>query len=458
MDGRQRSMNHSLQYRLSLWLSLAILGTAVAAGAFSFIAAYREANEFQDDQLRQVAALIDPHHLPLPQEQRGGVNIADAESRMVVQLLPPERPALAAAPAGDIQLPPTLSAGMQTVTVNDQSWRVFAQRIVPGKQIAVAQQTAVRDELARDSALRTVMPFIILIPLLLLVVGVLIRRMFIPVRILALDLDSRSEQQLGALSEHHLPREILPFVVAINRLLARVERAVAEQRRFVADAAHELRSPLTALSLQAERLSAADMSDTARARLEILKNGMRRTLLLLQQLLTLARVQQTSELLEERASLRHVIRLVLEDMIPLAERKHIDIGMTGPEDASVAAAPVELQIMVKNLVDNAIRYTPAHGRIDLSVTTSDSAVILQIQDDGPGIAEAERVRVFDPFYRVLGGDEIGSGLGLSIVKTLADRLGATVALHDAQPQPPHGLRIVVTFPASPAASAASIPR
>lgn len=448
MDGRQRTMNHSLQYRLSFWLSLAILGVAVAAGAFSFIAAYREAIEFQDDQLRQVAALIDPRHLPIPLEQRGSVNVADAESRMVVQMLSADRVAPSASVADEIQLPSTLPEGIQTIMLNQQSWRVFVQRIEPGKHIAVAQQTAVRDELASDSALRTVMPFIVLIPLLLLLVGGLIRRMFIPVRTLALDLDSRTEQQLGALSEQRLPLEILPFVVAINRLLARVARAVDEQRRFVADAAHELRSPLTALSLQAERLSAADMSDTARERLDVMKNGMRRTLLLLQQLLMLARVQQSSAPAAERVSLRHIIRRVLEDLMPLAERKNIDIGMTGEDDASVAAAPVELQILVKNLVDNAIRYTPDNGRIDLSVSISNAMVVLQIQDDGPGIAVQERARVFDPFYRVLGSDEIGSGLGLSIVKTLADRLGATVELHDAHTRPPHGLRVLVSFPAA----------
>ena len=445
-------MNHSLQYRLSFWLSLAILGVAVAAGVFSFIAAYREANEFQDDQLRQVAALIDPQHLPLPLEQRSGVNIADAESRMVVQILPADALAPTPTPANDIQLPPTLPEGIRTITLNQQSWRVFVKNIAPGKHIAVAQQTAVRDELARDSALRSVMPFIILIPLLLLLVGVLIRRMFLPVRTLALDLDSRSEQQLGALSEHKLPLEILPFVVAINRLLARIERAVEEQRRFVADAAHELRSPLTALSLQAERLSAADMSDTARERLDVMKNGMRRTLLLLQQLLTLARVQQGSAPAAETVSLRHVIRLVLEDMMPLAERKNIDIGMTGTDDAIVDATAVELQILIKNLVDNAIRYSPAHGRIDLSLANSAATAVLQIQDDGPGIAAHERARVFDPFYRILGSDEIGSGLGLSIVKTLADRLGATLELQDAHATPPHGLRVIVTFATAPAIS------
>jgi len=235
-------------------------------------------------------------------------------------------------------------------------------------------------------------------------------------------------------------------VVAINRLLSRVAQSVAVQRRFVADAAHELRSPLTALSLQAERLEAADMSAQARERLASLRTGIQRTRSLLDQLLTLARAQESSHEQSGTVSVQHVFRQVLEELMPLAQAKHIDAGVVSSGDTNVIAREADLKTLVKNLVDNAIRYTPDGGQIDLSVRTNESKVILQVDDTGPGILEEERERVFDPFYHVLGNDEVGSGLGLSIVQTMADRIGASVHLGYSNEQTKSGLRVKVIFP------------
>jgi two-component system OmpR family sensor kinase len=140
-----------------------------------------------------------------------------------------------------------------------------------------------------------------------------------------------------------------------------------------------------------------------------------------------------------------VIRQVLEDLMPLADNKAIDLGIIGDEDANVAAGELDMKVLISNLVDNAIRYTPNGGRIDLSVRTDDKRTILQIDDTGPGIPQEERERVFDPFYRVTGSDEAGSGLGLSIVKTIASRIDASVTFADANDTINRGLRGVVIF-------------
>lgn len=446
MDGIEGKMNRSIQFKLSVWLFLVIVLIALAGGAFSFVKAFHEANELQDDQLRQIAALINRYNLPLPSvKSQEAEPVADSDSRVIVQTLQ-QGGDQKLNPAHDaLVLPGNLADGIQTLTVRDEPWRLYVKTLGSGSKIAIAQQTAVRDEIARDSALRTVMPFAILIPLLLLVVGFLIKQMFMPVKKLALDLDRRSEQDLGQLSETHLPSEIVPFVVAINRLLARVVRSVALQRRFVTDAAHELRSPLTALWLQAERLEAADMSAQARTRLAALKSGLRRTRILLDQLLSLARAQEPSSDKAGPISLQRIVRQVLEDLMPLAESKSLDLGMLNDTDATIAASEVDIKTLVKNLVDNAIRYTPDGGRIDLSVTATETRANLRIDDTGPGIAGEELERVFDPFYRVLGNSEVGSGLGLSIVKTIAERIGASVMLEAASSSPPTGLSVVVTF-------------
>lgn len=440
-------MSRSLQFRLSLWLSLAILAVAVATGVFSFVSAFQEAIELQDDQLRQMAALIHRQRLQVTHFE-GAPNVADPdpETRVVVQLL--RAPVAASSKtAGELPgLPVNLPDGIQTVTVQQVPWRVFVKTLASGARIAVGQQVAVRDEIARNSALQTVLSFLILIPILLLLVGYLIKKMFSPLTRMASELGQRSENDLREIAAAGVPAEIQPFVAAINRLLSLVARSVAMQRRFVADAAHELRSPLTALSLQAERLGTAALPEPAREELRALDRALQRTRGLVEQLLTLARIQETSPARAEGLSIQKVFRQILEGLLPLAEAKNIDIGVTGAEDPTIMAPAADLEILIKNLVENAIRYTPDGGRIDLSVRTGSEGIIVQIEDTGPGIPAAERQRVFDPFYRLLGNDTMGSGLGLSIVRTIADRLGATVRLDDADAQHRKGLRVTVTFP------------
>ena len=450
MDGFEvrTKFKNSLQFRLSAWLLLAIFGVALAAGVFSFVFAFEEANELQDEQLTQIAALMDHDHLPnRPGERPGNVPMADPDSLIVVQALPGPGVPVPASTRPALDLPFELPDGIQTVTLRGEDWRLFVTSANNGPRVGVAQRTAARDEIARDSALRTLMPFVILIPVLLVLVGDLVRKMFRPVAHLALELDGRPEHDLREINGNHLPSEIRPFVAAINLLLSRVAQSMAGQRRFVADAAHELRSPLTALSLQAERLAVAEMSSEAKERFSILQSGLQRTRVLVDQLLTLARLQEFDKENLARTSAHAVLRQVIEELMPLAQAKQIDLGVVGDLDAQIAASSGDLKMLVKNLVENAIRYSPKGGRVDLSVYTTQAHVVLQVDDTGPGIPPSERDRVFDPFYRVLGNDEAGSGLGLAIVKTIALRHAAEISLgQSSMPQGIAGLRVTVKFP------------
>lgn len=442
MDGYKRRLNASIQLKLSLALSLAIVFIAILAGIFSFASAFDEAQELQDDSLRQVAALFDRQHLPAAQSSN------DEDTRVIVQYLSDDKQGSRPKSAGgaSLRIPNSVFDGLHTLKLGDDSYRVMVKSLTQTQRIVVAQETSVRDEIARGSALRTLLPFLILLPVLLLLVAQLVRKMFRPIALLSKEVDQRSEQELHALEVTNLPTELRPFVVAMNRLLARVVQAMDAQQRFVADAAHELRSPLTAMSLQVERLADADMSSQARERLETLQKGIERGRKLLDQLLRLAQAQSVSESLQSQISVQAIYRRVLEDLLPLAEAKHIDIGVEGGEDAQVWVREWDLMTLVKNLIDNAIRYTPAGGRIDLSVSTVAGAALLQVQDSGPGIAKTERERVFDPFYRILGRDQIGSGLGLSIVQTIAQRMGAQVSLSYSDEKAQSGLCVVVRVP------------
>lgn len=448
MDGIKRRVKNSLQIRLSLWLSLTILGIALLAGIIAFFSAFDEAHELQDDVLRHVARLFDRHHLPVSQDGNSGRESgSDTESRVFVQLLSAPLSGKVGRVANQpLALPQNLRDGMQTVSIGHESYRVLVKTLGSGERLAVAQETALRDEIARDSSLRTLMPFLILVPILMLVVAVLVRKIFKPVADLSIEIDRRGEQELHPIADVPLPAEIRPFVGAINRLLGRIEQSMDTQRRFVADAAHELRSPLTALSLQAERLADTEMSANAQELVNTLRQGIKRGKKLLDQMLALARAQGSAITPDTTVSVQQVYRRVLEDLMPLAEAKGIDIGVLSDVDARILANEADLITLVKNLADNAIRYTPAGGRVDLSVMDTNGVTTLVVEDNGPGIPEAERERVFDPFYRVLGSDEIGSGLGLSIVQTIAARFGAKVSLGFASDQSRSGLRVTITFP------------
>jgi two-component system OmpR family sensor kinase len=449
MDGLKNRLNESIRFKLSFTLFIAILLVAAAAGLFSFLSALDEAHELQDDVLRQVASLVDRQHLSanfseIDSQARDG----NEESRVIVQRLGNTAPSpIAVDDGGVLPLPPTLPDGLQTLTVAGETFRVLVRTMADGKQIAVSQEVSFRNEIARSSALRTVMPFLILVPVLLLIVADLVRKMFRPIAALSHEIDLRANQDLHPMATDKLPSEIRPFVVAINRLLARIAESMRIQHQFVADAAHELRSPLTALSLQSERLAEAEMSPVAQERLAVLRSGIERNRNLLDQLLALARAQSTNDAPEAPVSVQAVFRHVLEYLMPLAENRRIDIGVLGKQDVLLRVNELDLVVLLRNLADNAIRYTPDGGRVDLFVAkTADGCAELNIRDTGPGIPPAEWERIFDPFYRILGSDQIGSGLGLSIVKAIADRLDAVIQLGFSDEQASSGLHVRILIP------------
>lgn len=448
MDGRKRDLVDSLQFRLALWLGLTLIAMAIVAGLTSYRSAFQEANEFQDDVLRQIATLYGNSSQPTPRivDPDPSAN-RDAESRVFVQVLDPTASDPARSPSKyPLVLAEALPVGLQTVRSGAQSYRVLIRRLSDGQHLAVAQGTAARDEIARDSALRTLTPLLAMFPIMFIVVIYLIRRGFRPVTDLAREIDGRGESELHALPLDSVPAEIRPFVGAINRLLQRAEHSMEGQRRFVAGAAHELRSPLTALSLQAERLANAEMSANAAERLVTLRQGIERGKALLTQLLSLARAESMPGVPSSILSVQRAYRRALEGLVTLAEEKGIDVGIAVEPDAEVRANEADLDTLVRNLVENAIRYTPAGGRVDLTVSTSREGVTLVIEDNGPGIPEAERERVFERFYRPAGSDEIGSGLGLSIVNAICNRLGARISLGASDDTRQSGLRVTVAFP------------
>lgn len=443
MAGFKERIKSSIQLRLSVVLCSAIFIVALASGAFTFLSALDEAHELQDSTLTQITQVLKKTTPALAGSSYISPAIAgDDDANVIVEFIGGKT----TLPSARFQLAPPLTEGFQTVTSGQNDYRVLVTALSPDLHVAVGQKTSARDEVAFDSAVRTLMPFLILLLVLLLIVSDLVRKVFQPVSRLANEVYRRDEQDLTPLTYADIPNEVRPFVTGINRLLGKVEGAMETQRRFVADAAHELRSPLTALSLQAERLSHSTMSAEAQERLGTLRLGINRAKNLLEQLLSLARAQQlvSSQIALSHVSVQSVFRQVIEGLWPLAAEKNIDLGVADTQDATLHTDEVALSTVVKNLVENAVRYTPSGGRVDLRLSTESGRVIIDVEDNGPGIAQEKCDRVFDAFYRIEGSGQEGSGLGLSIVKSTILRLGGEVSLHPAS-HFPTGLLVRLKF-------------
>lgn len=445
----------SMQIQLSWWLASAIVGVALLAGALSFAFAYHEAHEIQDNVLQQMGQFMGEQAIDGRSGQLSGPLIdGDGESRLRVSVLRPgDTDTVALHRDGTLRLPDQVPNGLQTLNVQGQSYRVWVQPLVDGRRLVVAQSQDFRDELARGNALSTVLPFLGWVALLWLMVARLVRHSFRPMTALAQALNQRAYEDGQALPVQSLPTEIQPFVQAINQMLQRVSAVLQAQQRFIADAAHELRTPLTALSLQADRLSRAELSAEASSRLHTLREGIARSQRLVSQLLTLARIQSTDTGVEAPTAVRSVCVRVLEDLWPLAESRAFDIGLTGEHDAWLELPATDLYLAVKNLVHNALQHTPAGGRIDLALACVQGGVQIRVCDTGPGIPEAQRERVLEAFYRLPGGDEQGSGLGLSIVHSVVQRHQGRIGLHTADPASGTGLCVELFFPVASATPA-----
>ena len=428
-----QTLKQSLQVRISIALILMFLPLSIIAGAFSYYQTYHEAEELQDDLLRQTAAYINPKTTDYTQ--------IGSENHILIQTFGQE---------DTVPLSDTLGEGFHTIKGSvdddddddddDDEYRAYIRQTPQGK-IAVLQETEYRDDLAATAAYQSVLPLLIALPLMILLTVWITYRAMRPVKTLSASLGQRRSDDLSPLDGEGVPSEIQGFVTAINQLLQRTGENIRRQQRFIADAAHELRSPLTALSLQAERLTKLPQSDEAREQTGLILQSIQRNRHLLEQLLTHARAQgsETQRNLTD-ISLQAQFRRVLQELMPLALDKQQDIGVAVENDLHIRADDTEIYTLIKTFTDNAIRYTPAGGRIDIGFSETPTTLTIWVEDDGPGIPAAERSRVTDAFYRILGTEQQGTGLGLSIADTIAKRYGGKLILADSR-NFAHGLLI-----------------
>ena len=447
MDGTEKAVSYSIQHRLSIALSLLIVFIGLLSGGYNFYTAKLDAQEWQDNYLLQILNInLNNNAINIDSTSEIFAINDEADTNLYVTKLLPEQYKVNVAGAVLFRVPQNLSNGLHTVIGNISEYRVAIKKMSTGERLIVAQSTIERDELVADNALRAFIPILLLVPLIILLIRQYIVYLFNPIKQTSLLIDQSKYDDFSLISLLDLPKEIHPFVISINQLLIRVSEHISMQQRFIAEAAHELRSPLTALSLQAERLDSLTMSSDAKEQLKTLRAGIERNRDLVSQLLTLAKVQANKKLMTASVPLLTTLKTVLEELMLLAEKKQLDIGVDiGSLNANtifIQADEHELFLVFKNLIDNAIKYSDDCGVIDIKVQQITGQVLVSILDSGPGIAVEEISQVFSPFYRCLGTNEIGTGLGLSIVKTITDKLGASIKMNNIKNS---GFEVIVSF-------------
>jgi two-component system OmpR family sensor kinase len=429
----------SIRARLLVGLLLLVAVVSLIVGSITYRRVLGEASALFDYQLRQMAlslgdqaSYLSDYALPAnPENSDFVIQIWDASTGR--RISSPGFPFL-----------DTATLGYTDLTVQDERWIVYALE-TQTSVIQVAQPWAVRERLAREAALRVIVPLLLLLPLMAVAAAWIIARAMRPLKSITTQIEQRDIHSLSPVAAADLPAEVSPLVEELNRLLGRVAAAFASQRDFVADAAHELRSPLTALSLHLQLVERA-RDDTERAAATgHLRAAIDRATHLVNQLLTLARNEPAGLPVNATpVALGAIARDAVGEVQPLAQQRRIHIELDAPDEVAVRADAEALRILVRNLLDNAIRYSPEDSTVRVrALRNPGGQPVLEVEDQGPGIAPSDRPRAFARFYRAPDAAEGGSGLGLAIVKAIADRHGAQVALTDADP---HGLRVVVTFP------------
>lgn len=429
-------MRNAIRRQLLAWQIGALLITAALVSLVTYALAWNAFNRVRDFTLEQVAYTVVRHGVVTEPEDaledHGQFlsQIWDADGELVFTSDP------------EIALPPQPN-GLHVLQWRGAEWHTYTLREA-GLTIQVANTTANRQAMFAGIVPWMILPMGLLIALLAGGIWLAVGRALQPLTVLREEIGHREPDKLQPVATRDLPEELRPLAEALNDLLARLDAALRLQRAFIADAAHELRTPLAAVRLQAQLVQQACSPDEHEAGLAQLMAGVDRATHLVQQLLDLARLDPQANTEPVAAvDLCALARATVADFSAQAEAAGIDLGLAACTAATVAGRPRALRVLLNNLVDNALRHCPPGSRVDVAVQCQSDRASLIVRDNGPGIPPAERERVFDRFYRLPGSQAQGSGLGLAIVREIVQQHGGRVRLTDT---PGGGLVVTVMLP------------
>jgi two-component system OmpR family sensor kinase len=431
-----------MRRQLLQWLMLGIAISSAFSGASVYRYTRREIDELYNAHLQQVAVMLAQQLNDVASETLHSSIIPAIgdisrweEEVYLIQLWSRDGHLHTATSAAVDELSKTIPlqphAGLFSHKVAQQPWRIYR---ADGEYVIVqlAQPESARTEVIHETSRRIILPLLLQFPLLAFIVWFAVSRSLRPLEQLSKAIEQRHSSALTPLDAALLPPDLQPLVQTLNALLARLEAALQQQRNFVADAAHELRTPLAALQLQLDLLKRAETAQDRELSQSLLGRGIQRATYLIEQLLLIARAESTppGEPVES-IHLQQFAGEAVERHLATARARDIDLGVTRLESVAIRCAAPDIETVLDNLLSNAIRYTPRAGKIDLAIYAENGSAIIDVVDTGIGIPTAERARIFDRFHRVLtvheAGDSIqGSGLGLAIVKSICERYGASV--------------------------------
>lgn len=440
---RQPSLKRHI---LALTLS-AITLVWLAAAAFTYVDARRELNEILDAHLAQASTLlvaqasheleeIDTEHGPLPHKYSLQVAFQVWQDGSQLRLRS------ANAPAEPLTLQ---ESGFSDVAVDGQHWRVFSTwDNAHSMLIHVAEKTEVRDELARGIAANLLRPLWIALPLLAMLLWIAVRGGLRPLTRLTREVEQRAPDNLAPLDATATPSEVTPLIERLNQLFTRIGITLENERRFTADAAHELRTPVAAIKAQAQVSRGAASDDERNHALESAIAGCDRATHLIEQLLTLARLESVTAEALESCDLHKLAASVLAEIAPTALDKGVQLELAEGEEATANGLPALLKVMLRNLIDNAVRHTPMGTTVRVEVSTLQGRPCISVCDDGPGLSAEELEKISQRFYRPLGTIASGSGLGLSIVRRITELHHAQLTFSSGETK--SGLKVTISFP------------
>lgn len=438
----------SLKQRLLLLAMTTVALVWVVATTFTYFDAREEFDEVLDAHLAQSAALlliqasedideVRTEHAPLLHKYSRRVAFQVWSQGMILRLHSANAPAQ---PLADRE------QGFSDSVIEGKRWRVFSTWDESHSNlIHVAERAEVRDELAGDIAENLLKPLLISLPLLALLLWIAVAHGLRPLVKLTAEVEQREPENLAPLVAGSAPREVVPLIDRLNKLFERIDASMQKERRFTADAAHELRTPVAGIKAQAQVARAA-IDDAERVHaLDNAILGCDRAAHLIEQLLTLARIDTLGEEASEACQLKSLAAEVIAAIAPTALNENVHLELLEGDEVEVRGNPVLLRILLRNLIDNAVRHTLPETTVTVSVTRANGQVLLAVSDTGPGIQETDLVKVSERFYRPVGTRASGSGLGLSIVKRIAEIHHAS--LHLATRQPGSGLQVTLAFAA-----------
>jgi signal transduction histidine kinase len=416
--------NPRLASRLRSALLLTLLAVLVLATVAAAITAFIESSDVQDETLLSVAHLVRTNQINArfdatvfrDDDLDDGVHVWELGSKKHRRL----------------PISPSLSDGFHTVNGRGGLWRVYVtDNRQSGKRYAVVQKLSVKTELARKSAFNTALPLLGLFLLVPLLITFIVRHSFRPLDRLGRRISGSESLKIDLSNREEIPVEVLPFVSSIEVLLEKNDAYNARQRRFIADAAHELRTPITALSLEIDNLRTAPDQTQRDDREAILKSSAERLQRLVNQLLDLARAQSINESQQQVVCLNDILKMQVADLYVLAENKHIELLVDRNETVHVADIGNQLQHLVRNALSNAIKFTHEHGQVTIEIYPHDGRAHFHVRDNGPGVTEEHLKKLHEPFYRPVEQATLtGAGLGLAICHEIATGLNGQLALRN----------------------------